>query len=435
MRGQKSIKDTSRVSSKVQRVSDRRAMIAVKDLVGWTGRLRFEGRDVDITRIADAGLSVTLDNSAGYFRRVSPNTKIEVLGPLNKSFLTASKPGIIYPGSRIGTDPEIFALGNDDKLLPAFTFLPDKKHAVRGESSNGALTPNPGCPVYWDGFQAEFETNSTHCMGWLSDSIRSGLKKVWDEARQKDPKAKLSRLSVVGVDEKALGEATDEQVQLGCAPSLNTYGLDGRKENGRDLKYRFAGGHMHFGLVLHPEVTESIVKALDAILGVACVSLFAGIDNELRRLYYGLPGEYRLPKHGLEYRTLSNAWLIHPILANLVFDLGRKAVCIGYWRLLNDFWDAEEAETVNIILSCDVKGARAVLRRNLAAFTGLLSACYYQKADTAVQCFLNGADTFIKDMDDIVGNWQLNGTWLTHCDNQTRDFTHNANRISTGLKC
>src|ERR1019366_5440055 len=101
------------------------------------------------------------------------------------------------------------------------------------------------------------------------------------------------------------------------------------------------------------ETKINMVKAMDAIAGVACVALFAKYDNPIRRQYYGLPGEYRLPKHGLEYRALSNAWLIHPLIMNLVIDFARKAAIMGKEGLFSK-WKATEQETIDCITNCDV---------------------------------------------------------------------------------
>jgi len=50
------------------------------------------------------------------------------------------------------------------------------------------------------------------------------------------------------------------------------------------------------------------------------------LDEPVRREYYGLAGEYRLPPHGLEYRSLSCAWIFHPKAAATILDLARRVV-------------------------------------------------------------------------------------------------------------
>jgi hypothetical protein len=210
--------------------------------------------------------------------------------------------------------------------------------------------------------------------------------------------------------------ADDEHVTFGCMPSLNVYGHKGLTAHGREVPFRSAGGHIHFGIGPRTKkTTANIVKALDSILGVACVSLFAGYDNPSRRLMYGLAGEYRLPPHGLEYRVLSNAWMIHPLITNIVFDLSRKALKIGELGLLYR-WVATEQETTECINKCDVALAREILQRNEKFFTEILSAKGVEDSKRMYNIFMQGLDSVVARPQDIASNWNLNSYWVTHCD-------------------
>jgi hypothetical protein len=167
------------------------------------------------------------------------------------------------------------------------------------------------------------------------------------------------------------------------------------------------------------ETAIPIVKALDAIIGVACVSLFAKFDDPKRRKLYGLPGEFRLPKHGIEYRPLSNAWLAHPFISNLVIDVARNVVVLAQKGLFNKVWEATEEETVNCIVRCDVKAAREILERNRETFIKLLEASYHEWAkkrelEFLFNVFTHGMEWIIKDPNDFVSNWNLHGTWVAH---------------------
>jgi hypothetical protein len=244
-----------------------------------------------------------------------------------------------------GADPEIFVEDEHGAVIPAFAFLGSKAEPHRSHE---------GCGVYWDGFQAEFETRSNMCLAYLVDSVHYGLKAVYEKARQYNPNAKLSTRTVMEIPFDMLQNSEEKFVTFGCMPSLNVYGLTGKVVPARELPFRSSGGHIHFGFGQKPQETiNEIVKALDAILGVACVSMFANFDNPIRREFYGLPGEYRLPAHGMEYRPLSNAWMFHPTIMNMVFDLSRKVVMFGQ----NGFrrhWQASEEETIDIVKHCDV---------------------------------------------------------------------------------
>ncbi len=226
----------------------------------------------------------------------------------------------------LGTDPEIFAVDGKGQVVPAWTYLPNKEKPIKHKLHGWNGT------AYWDGFQAEFTTQGTQtCLLQVSDNIQGGLKKIHEAA--KEVGGKLTIETVLPVDPDFLQGETLEHVQFGCAPSWNVYGLRGNIEDGRNVPFRFAGGHLHFGLsrlTKEPEkrqqIIEKYVRALDKVLAVAVVSLLGELDNPIRRRFYGQPGEYRMPAHGFEYRVLSNAWLCHPLAFNMVFDLARS-VC------------------------------------------------------------------------------------------------------------
>lgn len=324
---------------------------------------------------------------------------------------------IPHPHVTMGCDPEIFVVDANDQVIPAWKFLGSKKNPSRTwEYAYGEQ------PMYWDGFQAEFTTYaSLTCLGYVGDSIAAGIKGVYEAARGFDKKAKLSIQSVLPVDPDLLASESDEHVEFGCMPSYNAYGLSGLPTDGRSCPIRFAGGHIHFGMCEslylreNPETLKRLVWHLDAIAGVACVSLFENWDNPVRRQYYGLPGEYRLPAHGLEYRTLSNAWLAHPLIMNLVMELSRRAYALGLSEL-NGAWEATEGEVLDCILRSDVEVARAILKRNKDAFIGLMRARLNYNPEVIFGVFMRDMSETIKDPADVYNNWCGNG-WTGHTGN------------------
>jgi hypothetical protein len=323
----------------------------------------------------------------------------------------------------LGTDPEVFVLDGNGELLPAFEFLPDKTKVGQGQA-------------FWDGFQAEFTVKPAGCLAYHVDDIRAGLKSLLTAAHKHDKKAKLSIASVTEVPQKILQTGKTEHVILGCDPSKNIYGNSGMNPgDGRDLPVRFAGGHIHLGLDYKsiPNFVEKAVKSMDALLGVACVSLFAAMDSPLRRQYYGLAGEYREPSHGLEYRTLSNGWLCDPAITHFTFDLARESARFGVKNLLRYVDGADPKRVQDIINGCDVKEARKYIEANKAVYTSILKHIYnglhttirYSTDDTncaseeGFNLLLNGVEYAVKDPSDIAGNWLLNGrqSWAAHSEN------------------
>lgn len=333
----------------------------------------------------------------------------------------------------VGTDPEIFAVDKKGEVLPAWVYLGGKDSPNRYEYAG--FSGN----AYWDGFQAEFNTPSNlTCLENMSSAIRGGLLTIYNRAAKKG--GRLSNKSVLTVSPQVLNSCSPEHVQFGCSPSKNVYGLKGNIKDGREVEFRFAGGHIHLGLrdtngnVFDETRIRTLVQGLDRVLGVACVSLFANFDNPVRREYYGQPGEYRTPPHGMEYRVLSNAWLIHPLIYNLVFDLSR-AVC----GLTDDgfisTWNASEDETVETIMKHDVDRARDILKRNSGLFTSIIrmgGGGYATQPEQAVRVFNQGLESAIQNTEDIAHNWRLDreSEWLS----SKRSYYNCWNDLSRGAK-
>lgn len=223
-------------------------------------------------------------------------------------------------------DPEIFLEDGNGNILPAFDLLP-KQNKIQLESSQ----------FYRDGFAAEMSPSPRRCHQEVIQGVASVLFSMLATARSKAPGAQLSARSFVEIPDDVMAKAKDSDVALGCERSENIYGVGGFTiDNPRDLRYRMAGGHIHLGSHaiapwLHKHA-EPIIRAMDAFCGVPSVALFAGIEDPRRRSYYGRAGEFRFQKHGLEYRTLSNAWMTDPMFAHLVFNMARGAFRFGFWQ-------------------------------------------------------------------------------------------------------
>lgn len=339
----------------------------------------------------------------------------------NKHLMNLYLHNIGWIGGHMGSDPEMFVVNKKtNEVIPAFNFLGSSKNPDK--IKNDINEYGDGNPLFWDGFQAEFNTADTACLAWVVDSVHAGLKTLSQKAKKYDKDARLTIQPTLDIPIDMLMESKPEHVDFGCMPSLNVYGMSGFKANGRDVPFRSAGGHIHFGIVDHLKndktLAEKFVKDLDKVLGVACVSLFDKYDDSKRRVLYGLAGEYRLPKHGLEYRTLSCAWMAHPIIMNIVFDLSRKVIGASNSGLMK-YWDATEKETIECINNCDIELARKIIDRNSKIFKAMLDSCYYDrvKVDVIYKTFMNGMGILIENPDDVEGNW-LSGNYRSHSDGQ-----------------
>lgn len=306
------------------------------------------------------------------------------------------RPVIAYTGSgpTIGADPEIFVVNGAGVIIPAFTFLEDQKKAaavddkstlangVRGHAADNSKISlhTDYYSLHNDGFQAEFTARQDTCLAYLVDHIQYALRAMYETARKVDPEATLVPDPIMEVPEELLLAAPAKYLQMGCAPSSNVYGIHGEAiADGKELPIRFAGSHVHIGLPT-PESRktpniERIIMAMDCIAGVMSVALFGGKKERNRREYYGLPGEYRLPKHGVEYRAISAAMLRHPVYYHLLFDAARFAIRMGDNDWMKSWWTTPIESVVNCMRHGTKKHAREIIARE-PVFGEFLKARY-----------------------------------------------------------
>ena len=299
--------------------------------------------------------------------------------------------GLHYANNRSdrGTDPEFFLTERGERI-PAFMKLPAKSETKMG--------------WFWDGFQGETTVGADNCHEVIAQNIAYQMRKL------KALGLNISDTTVWRVPDVLLENASDAQVALGCDPSENAYGLVGRKvEYPRFLKWRFAGGHIHQSMQAQERQNkahvEYIVRTMDAFLGVPAVALFQNYDRFIRRRYYGLAGEYRLPSHGLEYRVLSNAWAFHPLSFMLTFDLARFAFSLGRAHMRRLFV-GDRRTVVDTINNCDVKTAQALMDANKETYNTWLD-WRYRSAKPFWEAIKGGIDKVIPNFGkDIVGAWE-----------------------------
>jgi hypothetical protein len=311
-------------------------------------------------------------------------------------------------GLSSGADPEVFVVDKKNgEVIPAFLFLPSK------QSGEG---------FYWDGFQAEFQVTPSTCMNAQMDNTYIRLTNILQRARSTFPNARLTAQSTVEIPFDTLLSSKPEHVALGCGASLNAYDLCGEPvADARMLRERFAGGHIHAGLAekLLPAKARQIVKAIDAIATVPTIAMFEKLDSPARRRYYGLPGEYRLPAHGLEYRTLSSAWLCHPAIAQFTRELVRMAIkiaCANHEHL----FEYEEVAVVRCILDHDVDFAREHVKKNLKLYEELLRTIYPSNnrvITKGLALMSRPVHEFVAEVDNLEKNWGLGQAWVTNCGN------------------
>jgi len=168
-----------------------------------------------------------------------------------------------------------------------------------------------------------------------------------------------------------------------------------------------------------------LIKLLDIIVGNTCVLLDRNPDQQIRRQTYGRAGDYRLPKYGIEYRTLSNFWLQHYTLMSLVFGLAREAVLLLATDIINNNYNIsntiiesiDEADIKNAINNNDFELAKQNFLKFRKAIKSLkisvYSPTYAELPLIKSKDFsyfmklisLGGVETFFKSKD-VINHWK-----------------------------
>jgi hypothetical protein len=221
---------------------------------------------------------------------------------------------------KIGTDPELFLVKNG-KFISA-------------EDGRGPIIPGTkshpfkvkGGAIQVDGVAAEFNVNPSEKF----EDYYSNLKKVVLELRRmihiKDPDISLRAVPTATFDREYFDNLPTKTKKLGCDPDFNAYTGKPNNPPETDEPFRTGSGHIHIGWTKDQDPNGEghmldcclVSKAMDNYLYQA--SKIWDKDNKRRRLY-GKKGCFRPKPYGMEYRTLSNAWVSDPRLVKTVFDL------------------------------------------------------------------------------------------------------------------
>lgn len=169
------------------------------------------------------------------------------------------------------------------------------------------------------------------------------------------PDVKINWRTLVEVQRDELDALSENSRILGCQPSLNIYGKKEITVDPKTYQKRSAGGHFHFGLgstaIMDSFALEDyrhrLIPHLDIFVGNQGVMLDRDPNAAERRENYGRAGEYRLPPYGVEYRVLSNFWLRHYTLYDLMAGMARIAIAVLDQSLRGDTIEQELVELVD----------------------------------------------------------------------------------------
>ena len=234
--------------------------------------------------------------------------------------MAIQKRALVLPSVSLGCDPEAF-FTRKGQVIGAERVIPE----------GGLRGPSYSIPVVIDGVQLEIHPAVTGCRQSMACFLKDGFYAIHKRLQELgDPDIQLSFQSHYTVPREELDSLSDACKILGCSPSLNHYGFEDLGVDVATFAERSAGGHLHFGLDTTYVRPEFVVPCLDAVLGNFCVMVDRDPYAPARRKVYGRAGEYRLPKHGIEYRTLSNFWLRDYALQSMVMGIARWALGVAY---------------------------------------------------------------------------------------------------------
>ena len=207
---------------------------------------------------------------------------------------------------KFGADPELFVLDmTTNKYISGHGL-------IKGDKENPF--PVDLGAVQVDGMALEFNIEPATNAREFSRNINIVREQM---ARMLPNHYALMDVPAIEFQKDSWDSTPDEDKVLGCTPDYNAWkgGVANVIEDRGDSRLRTASGHIHIGWgsgysntdPAHLELCMEVVRQLDASVGLA--SLEWDPDTK-RREMYGKAGAFRPKPYGVEYRVLSNRWLI-----------------------------------------------------------------------------------------------------------------------------
>lgn len=240
-----------------------------------------------------------------------------------------------------GSDPEAF-FQSGGQIIGSERLIPKR-----------GLT-NRNNKVIRDGVQFELNPQPSRRLDTLGRNIGAAFSAI-QKTLDKNPGVSVNFNGLVEVSREELDNLSPDTRRLGCMPSHNFYGVKPIDVDPLLYRKRSSGGHIHMGLALpiysqHGKADNraNLVPLMDIFVGQLAVLLDRDPGAAERRENYGRAGEYRLPPHGLEYRTTSNFWLRNFTLMSFVFGMASVAVAVLEETLRGNNLEQELVDVVDI---------------------------------------------------------------------------------------
>lgn len=228
-----------------------------------------------------------------------------------------------------GSDPEFFFLENGHIIPPVFLLGEGKDIKWKSGFPYRIYETFDEISVTSDGAAFELTVSPKEDWEQLFDLISQGIVLTENLVKRNDLK-----LGVVPAARIGTSYLVEETLVTGCDPDYDA--LDSEwfcKDTVEESPYRYAGAHLHIGFqdkdmreYAHKNIVP-LVQLLSLYVGVPALINSSEREREAIRLKkYGKPAKYRIPEHGVEYRSPSNNWIINKNLAGVLFENVQKVV-------------------------------------------------------------------------------------------------------------
>lgn len=209
----------------------------------------------------------------------------------------------------VGADPEVFVTQGEDII---------SVEGLLGGTKDKPIPVNKGA-LQEDNVLAEFNIDPANTEEEFCFNIKTVMEALGE--RLGDTKGIMIKPSHTFKEEQL---TTEQALTFGCDPDLNAWTQEWNEVPDSSSTVRTAGGHVHIGYD-NPDVEMSfcLVRLCDYLLGLPSVILD---QDAQRRSLYGKAGACRIKAYGVEYRALSNFWLMNDTYQKWVFSVAKNVV-------------------------------------------------------------------------------------------------------------
>lgn len=220
------------------------------------------------------------------------------------------------PSYLIGCDPELFLVNAAGNFVSAHDIIPGSKQFPT-TVLKGAIQP--------DGTAAEFNIDPASTVKEFCENITSVLTSLQYTVNTRANGLHLKVIPTAFFEKGYFKTLPQEALEFGCMPDWNAYTELPNEFKGTKQPFRTGAGHVHIGWTKDENIDDKahFFDCIQAVRQLDCVLYFGSLlwDKDVkRRELYGKIGAFRPKPYGVEYRSVSNAWVADPDLQVWIFN-------------------------------------------------------------------------------------------------------------------